>query len=186
MHNIHYLTYAEKVNRKEVMADITEMARSDGDGYSSRMTWHDEVEPFETYEEAKEFIRSRDNGWYDDHAVRFKDYSKATKTAKMEEYEKKVAELAKASLKYRNEHSIHNFKAKHIGCPKCNSKLNKAYIVGEKCPLCRADLRSQTTLDKIKWYEKKIGEYNEKIEAEKRKQKKACKIMWLVKCEYHS
>jgi hypothetical protein len=168
------------------MAEVEYLAERDGDGYSSRITWHDNIPPFETREEAEKFIESKDNGWYDDHAVRFKDYSKATKTTKILEYEAKIEELRKAGREYRDAHSIHNFKAKFVGCPRCESRLNKEYIVGERCNLCSCDLRSKTTTDKIKWYEDKIKEYYSRIEAEKTKQKKNCQIMWLVKIEYHS
>lgn len=186
MHNIGYLTYNENIKRSEVMADIYEMAEEDGDGYSSKMTWHDNIPPFESYAEAKAFINEKDSGWYDDHAVRFKDYSKAVKTSKIVEYENKIQELMKSAKEYKQAHSVHNFQAKHIGCTRCESKLNKEYIVGERCPLCSNDLRSKTTLDKIKWYEDKIKEFYSRIDNEKTKQKKACKIMWLVKYEYHS
>lgn len=186
MHNIHYITVDEKANRKSVMADIAEHAREDGDGYSSKMTWHDEVQPFDTEEEAEEFIKRRDNGWYDDHAVRFLDYSNAKPTAKMEEYKKKVSELIEAERAYRAAHSVHTFKAKYIGCPKCESKLNKDFFRGDNCPLCRTDLRSNTTLDKLKWYADKIEEYHKRVEAEKRKQKNRAVVKWLVKYEYHS
>ena len=54
------------------------------------------------------------------------------------------------------------------------------------CPLCRADLRSKTTLEKIKWYEDKIADYRKRIEAEKMKQKKNAKVKWLVKYEFHT
>lgn len=186
MHNIHYVDYDEKTKKSEIMEDIEEMAAEDGDGYCSRMTWHITVPPFETREEAKRFIEQNDKGWYDDHAVRYKDYSSATKTAKIIEYENKIDELQKAKRAYFEAHSIHSFQAKHIGCPKCESRLNKEYIVGNSCPLCRTDLRSKTTIDKLNWYEQKIADYRERIEAEKRKQSKNCKVMWLVKYEYHS
>jgi len=186
-HIIGYLTYNENTSKAEIMNDIYELARRDGDGgYSSSMTWHDNIPPFDTEEQAREFIEAHDQGFYDDHAVRFKDYSKAVKTAKMAEYAMKIEELIKAKKEYIAEHSVHTFQAKHIGCPKCGSKLNKDYLSGERCPLCRTDLRSKTTLDKIKWYEDKIDDYHKRYSAEMMKQKKNAKIMWLVKYEFHT
>ena len=186
MHNIGYLVCDEKENRKSILAEISEIAREGGDGYHSGVKFHDNIPPFETKEEARDFIKKKDNGWYDDHAVRFYDYSGATKTAKIKTYEEKIAQLTAEQMKYRDEHSVHNFKAKHIGCMKCGSKLNKDYIVGERCPLCHTDLRSETTLKKMEWYKNKKNEYAERIEAEERKQKSKAKIKWLVKYEYHS
>ena len=185
MHNIHYVIYDEKVSKAVIMADIREHAEHDGDGYSSRMTWHDNTAPFESYEKAKAFIEQVDRNWYDDHAVKFKDYSDA-KSAKIDEYETKKVELMKAEMEYKKAHSIKTFQAEFIGCKKCGSKLSKQYIRGDQCPLCHADLRSQTTIDKIKWYQDKIKDYCNRIETEKMKQKNKAKIKWLVKYEYHS
>lgn len=185
MHNIHYWVYDENVSKAHVMADLQYQANQDGDGYSSRFTWHDNTKPFESYDEAMAFIKSVDKGWYDDHAVRFKDYSGVT-SPKIAEYEKKIAELEESRKAYILEHSVHNLSAKHIGCPKCGSKLNKEFLVGEICPLCKTDLRSKTTLDKLRWYADKANDYNKRIAEEQRKQSKKAKIKWLVKFEYHS
>lgn len=186
MHNIRYLVYKEKARRNSILSEIKDIAKGDGDNYHSNLTWHDTVEPLENYDKAKEFIQKKDNGWYDDHAVRYYDYSAASKTKKIEELEKKIDVLVDMSREYKDKHSIHNFKAKHIGCEKCGSKLNKEYIVGEKCPLCRHDLRGKTTLEKLEYYKNKIEECRNKIQAEKEKQKKKAEVMWLVKIEYHS
>jgi hypothetical protein len=184
-HAIRYIEVEEKANRKSVMADIQEHARENGDGYSSKMTWHDDISPLQSRDEAKTFIEAHDNGFYDDHAVRFFDYSGATKTAKIKEYETKIAELMKSQQKYIAEHSVRKFQAKHIGCPKCSSKINKDYLRTERCPLCGTDLRSKTTLDKIAWFGTKIEELHNRIDTEKMKQKNKAKIKWLVKYEYH-
>jgi hypothetical protein len=186
MHNIHYITCEENAKRSVIMADIAEHAKEEGDGYSSRFTWHDNIPPYESREKAEAAIETLDRGFYDDHAVRFYDYSNAEKTAKIKECEAKIAELMEGQKKYRAEHSVHTFQAAYIGCPKCGSKLSREYLRGENCPLCRADLRSKTTLDKLKWYEDKIADYRNRIEEEKRKQKNKAKIKWLIKYEFHS
>ena len=185
MHNIHYITCDEKVSKTSIMAEIQEQAELDGDGYCSKFTWHDNIKPFDSYEKAEQFIKTVDNGWYDDHAVRYKDYSHV-KSAKVDEYEAKIAELRKAQGEYEKIHSARSFSAKYIGCSKCGSKLNKAFLIGELCPVCVSDLRSQTTLEKIRWYEDKIKDYRNRIQAEKMKQEKKAKIKWLIKYEYHS
>lgn len=186
MHNIGYLVYSEKANKNIVMDEIHTIARRNGDGYNTTMKWHDELPPFETEAEAHQWIEEHDNGWYDDHAVLFRDYSNAKKTKKIEEYENKIAELYKAEREYRQAHSVKKLQASLIGCTKCNSKLSKEYLRGEYCPLCGTDLRSKTTLDKLEWYKSKRNEYEKRIEDEKKKQKDSCKIMWLIKYEYHS
>ena len=52
MHNIHYLIFDENVDKRKIMAEICEIASSDGDGYSSSLKWHN-IEPLKNYEDAK-------------------------------------------------------------------------------------------------------------------------------------
>ena len=104
----------------------------------------------------------------------------------MEELQRKLKDLQNARQKYRQEHSVHIFKAKYVGCEGCGSKLNKEHLVGEKCPLCRTDLRSKTTIEKLEWYDTKERQIISKIESEKEKQSKKAKVKWLIKIEYHS
>ena len=183
-HSINYRIYEENKAKGEILSEVLETVRNSGDGYgTSNIKFIDKG--FENEDEAYNYINAIDTGWYDGYAVKFKDYSNAKKTAKISEYEAKIEKLIQEKKKYKEEHSVHTFKAKHIGCEKCGSKLNKEYLIGESCPLCRNDLRSKTTLDKIKWYEDKVAECRNKIEVEKKKQTKNVKVNWLVKYEYH-
>jgi hypothetical protein len=185
-HNICYLDVKENAKRDDVMYEIEYHADREGDGYSSRVKWHDEISPCESREEAYKRICDLDNGWYDDHAVRYKKYDRAKKTKKIEEYEKKVAELIEGKKIYAREHSIQSFQATHVGCKHCGSKLYKKLIRTECCPLCHTDLRSETTLKKLQWYDDKRAEYENRIAAEEKKQKRGYEIYWLVKYEFHS
>ena len=186
MHNIHYIVEAENVNRTKVMDSIVAQARRDGDGYASKMTWHDNTPPLSSEEAARKWIDEKDNGWYDDHAVKFYDYTNVEKSAKIKQYENKIEELKQASKEYEKAHSVHSFKAQYIGCPKCGSKLNKDCFTGERCPLCHTELRSETTTSKLNWYREQILKLKVKIEEEQVKSKKKAKVMWLIKYEYHS
>lgn len=57
MHNIHYIVCDENANRRAVMTDISVHAEKDGDGYSSRFTWHDEIPPYESREKAEQALK---------------------------------------------------------------------------------------------------------------------------------
>ena len=87
----------------------------------------------------------------------------------------KVTEWEKKRDDFIETHSIHRRSSTYIGCPECGSKLYLGYIKGEKCPLCNTDLRPKSTIEKIKWYDKKTKEC--------RKNKEKC---WLAKIEWHS
>lgn len=49
------------------------------------------------------------------------------------------------------------------------------YLHSEKCSLCNTDLRPESTIEKIKWYDKKVKECKEKYKEK----------YWLAKVEYH-
>lgn len=186
MHNIHYWVEPENADRKSVIDRIMKFAERDGDGHSGRLRWHDEISPLEDQEAAEAKIKALDNGWYDDHAVRFYDHSDAKPTKKMGEIAQRRAETKEKMKQYAAAHSVRNFKADLVGCPNCGSKLARKRLTSERCPVCYTDLRSETTLKKLEEYGQKIERLDDQIEQEKKKQKAARKVMWLVKFEYHS
>ena len=185
-HAINYITEPENVDKKAVMASIQEVAARDGDGYPGRVKWHSELPVYESYEEAEKMIQRLDNGWYDDHAVRFYDYRNATRTKKIDELYQRIKETRDKRVAYANEHSVKNLKAEYVGCPKCGSKISRKHIGDRnRCPVCGQDLRSKTTLEKLQSYDDKIKALNEMIDVEKKKQTSARRVMWLIKYEYH-
>lgn len=186
MHNINYMDLEEPVNRGKVVAMIKREAERHGDGYYGGVKWHDNISVCKNREEAEKLISKLDNGWYDDHAVRYYDYSSAVTTKKIEELNAKRMEVIDKKNAYMQEHSFSNFKAEFIGCSNCGSKLSKKYLRGYYCPVCRVDMRSETIKKKLADFDQKNEHILEQIEIEKQKQKKAQKIMWLVKYEYHS
>ena len=170
-HQIEY--YSTKVttekNLKLFISRITgnEYDPRESGGYHGNLTIH-RNEIYKNYEEAVEAIKKYDSGWYSDHIVMYYDIS-AKGRAKVTEWEKKRDDFIET-------HSIHRRSSTYIGCPECGSKLYLGYIKGEKCPLCNTDLRPKSTIEKIKWYDKKTKEC-------RNKNKEKC---WLAKIEWHS
>ena len=186
MHNINHWSMDEKCDRKQVLWDIQEVAERDGDGYSGPLKWHDEVPPLKNREEAEKWIQAHDKGWYDDHAVRYYDYGAVKVTKRMEDLKKRGVELNQKLLDFEKEHSVRCFKAEFIGCSNCGSKVAKKYLRSDRCPVCGSDLRSESTLKKIKEYESRIIKARDEFREEQEKQKDGRKVRWLVKFEYHS
>lgn len=184
-HQICYEVFNENVNRKAVLAAIQAEAERYGDGYNGPLKFHDEIQPLESRDAAEARIRSLDKGWYDDHAVRYIDHSEAKETKRMTEIRARIQETRDKMTVYRREHSVTNFKAEFIGCPNCGSKISRKYLRADNCPVCRADMRSETTKKTLAGYEAKIRDLNAQIEQERRKQTSARKVLWLVKYEYH-
>ncbi len=88
-----------------------------------------------------------------------------------------ISDLSNATdfEKYIKAHFIHKRTSKYVDCPECGSKLNLSYIRGEKCPLCGTDLKPESTIEKINWYDRKADECAKKYRQE----------FWLAKIEYH-
>lgn len=185
-HNVGYFEQPENVSRDYVLDLICEIAEENGDGYNGPMHWHLEIPPQESRTAAEEKIKQLDNGWYDDHAVRFYDYSEAKPTKRIEELKSRIAETREKMRQYASDHSVLKFKAEFIGCAGCGAKLPRKLLHSDYCPVCRHDMRSDTTLKKLEEYGKKIEQLADQIEEEKKKQPKAKKVMWLIKYEYHS
>lgn len=76
-HNIKYFEYKEDVDRKKVQANLDNyVAHEDWEegcsGLDSPIRWIENCGVFDSYDEALEYIKSHDKGWYDSLAVRYK------------------------------------------------------------------------------------------------------------------
>ncbi len=80
---------------------------------------------------------------------------------RLEEEKKKLAD-------YETKHSIASFKAKTIGCPRCESKLTISYLRSNNCPVCGKELRSPTTINTIDGYLEKIRTLEKDIKCEEK------------------
>ena len=183
-HIFGHRAYDENCDRNLVYDEICEEAENEGDGYCGPLHWHDEVKPLRNREEAERWISEHDNGHYDDHAVRFYAYSNVTRTRAIEDLERRIKELSDKSKAYAEAHSVKNFKAAFVGCPKCLSKVARGYVRYDKCPVCGEDLRSKTTLDTLSGYEQKRKELSKRLKEEEEKHSDKT-VMWLVKYEFH-
>jgi hypothetical protein len=186
-HDILYRTLPGTCTLKQVADFVDEYVKGHGDRYGTdvvRCPNHMALLP--NYEKAYDYICSVDRGDYDGIAVQYADFSHIKDSAKVEDLRKKMAELQQKKMEFINAHSPQAQKAAYIGCPECGSKLSRERLKGNKCPLCYTDLRASSTLERIESFNRRIAEYQKKIQAEREKDQKKAKIMWLVKFEYHS
>ena len=193
MHNVKYGVYKENVNKKQVQDYWDEYAaREDwGEGCSGlnqNIRWIDYI--CEDYDAAYEYIEDHDKGWYDQLAVKFKEYPDIKYSKKYETLMNRLGEVQKKFNALESKVHYAEVAAKFIGCKKCGSKISSAYIKSNYCPVCKEDLRPATTLETLKKYQEKISQLKKEIkEEEKKLQKKMEKqatIKWLVKIEYHT
>ena len=187
-HIINYKVVPEDCNRNAVIGAICEEVEhedwQEGGCYHGNLTWHED-RVYESERDAHEAIERFDNGFYDDHAVLFRDggsVAPSKELEKLDDYRKRTLEKRDA---FAREHSVANLAARYIGCRKCGSKLAREFVRGERCPLCHADLRADYITAKIAAYDAKVAEIDERIEAAKKKLASRAEVCWLVKYEYH-
>lgn len=193
MHCIHYSTYNEKVNKNSVLADANSYANREGD-YRDQIhdiRWIDRT-ICDNEDAAREYIVSHDKGWYDNIAVRFYDYSSVNvkKTKKVETLEERVKTLRSRLHTLENTPYAQTLTStEFVGCKHCGSKIATKYLKGNYCPVCGADMRPKTTLDRIASTKERLAETEKELNTEmsvlQKKQRDKAKVKWLVKIEFH-
>ena len=80
-----------------------------------------------------------------------------------------------------------DFKSDFVGCKHCGSKINREYIRSNACPVCRGDMRSDTTQKRLENMRAKVNRLSNDIKDEEKKlAEKHGQVCWLVKFEYHT
>ena len=84
-HAIRYLTYHCSTSEATILKDIKRFAYDpeESSGYHGNMTFHRDI-ICKNYDEAVKKIESLDRGWYDDHAIFYKDSRKKYWLVKVE------------------------------------------------------------------------------------------------------
>ena len=190
-HNIMHSVYPGYVKKESVQAEWDEYAANEDwqegcSGLPNNIRWINHI--CDDKEDAYDYIEKHDNGWYDQLAVKFKSYHPLKETQKITNMKKRVLDLHTKYLNANNNIHYANVKSNFIGCKCCNSKISREYIKSNYCPICKNDLRPETTLEKIDNMKKAYLEAEKKLKEETKKLSKKQKydIKWLVKIEYHS
>ena len=188
MHAVEYFTVAD---RGEIMRTAQEYAYYNTDreenpsgDYHGQMTIHDDI-ICESYDDAVETIDRLDRGFYDDHAVRYKDKDALKPTKQMEALKAKGDKLIGDRIAYAKAHQPQARKSEFAGCKKCGSKISLKYLNGNKCPVCRNDLRPEYVLERLKKYDADLEATQKKYAELKKKQTGKCPIRWAFKVEVH-
>ena len=185
MHEIRYVNFTEETSKDYISNFVHEFVTTHGDCYGTESIRFRNM-TFDSYEEARDFIEEHDNVSYGGIAVKFKD-SYDLKNKKIIGLENRIQEIKKTKLEYAKKNFVGNRKSAFIGCPICESKLNRKYLKDNFCPVCGEDLRSNTVRDTLDRYYRRIKELEKQIREEKNSDTKKYipSIKWLVKFEYH-
>jgi len=187
----HAIEYIIVDKRKDIMPTAEDFAYWNVDeqenpsrSYHGNLKIHDTI-LCESYEDAVEKINALDRGWYDDHAVQFKDKSQLKPTKQMETLIAKILKCKADRETYLSNHSVRMHKSEMIGCKNCGSKIARNYLRTETCPVCGKDLRAEYIIERLKKYNNDIEQMNNKFKELQKKQTGKCPIKWLVKVEVH-
>lgn len=84
-HAIRYLAYHCSTSESAILKDLDSFAYDPQEtiGYHGNLTFHRDI-VCKTEDEAREMLNKLDRGWYDDHAVFFKDGRKKYWLVKVE------------------------------------------------------------------------------------------------------
>lgn len=188
MHNIEYYTFQENVKRDYVQKKLDARVRletvQEGGHGIEPIRWLDKEPICKDYDSAQELIAKRDRKWYDQLAVRYYEPERGFNDKKLEELHRKTAVALTA---YREKDCVwaKGLKAEFVGCKKCGSKIKREYINTNRCPVCHAELRPETTLNAVKaaetkWKKAQAAENSYRLDHSKKS------VMWMVKIEYHT
>lgn len=133
-----------------------------------------------SYEDAKELADSLN--WEREYnlLIPFKDVDNIKETKKMKNLHERIKKEETKLNEYVKKTDCKNYKSKYIGCPQCGSKINKEYIYNCRCPVCREDLRSETTKNTINRYKDTIKRITKELRIEKEKCSNKAKTKYLL------
>ncbi len=133
-----------------------------------------------SYEDAKELADSLN--WEREYnlLIPFKDLDSIKETKKMQNLHERIKKEETKLNEYVKKTDCKNYKSKYIGCPQCGSKINKEYIYNCRCPVCREDLRSETTKNTINRYKDNIKKITKELRIEKEKCSNKAKTKYLL------
>jgi len=193
MHNIRTSVYNENVDKKRVQRYWDDYAAREDYmegccGLNKDIRWINHI--CDNEEEAEKYIEEHDSKWYDQLAVKFKDYGNIKPSKALLELQRREKEIEDKIAKTEGKIHYSNVKSAFISCRNCGSKIASSYIRSNNCPVCHEDLRPTTVLETIQGYKEKRKELKAKIKTEElklqKKMEKSATIKWLVKIEYHT
>lgn len=189
-HNVRMETYKENVNKEKVEKEWDAFVRHEdyeegAHGLPARIRWIDVV--CDSYEEAEAYIEKHDRGWYDQLAVKYKSYRDFEPTKKYEALTLRCTEAERSLFELNSKVHYRDVKSKFVSCRNCESKIATAYLKGNYCPVCHADLRPASLQERLKKLNDLCKKLNKELKEEEKKLKeKNMEICWLLKIEYHT
>lgn len=200
-HACEVLTFRPKDTKQEIEAicdtwgdhncDLEERGWNMGCGLGTPIRWKSDI--YESEAAAREYLDST-FGNYRQTAVRFKKPKKMPNlnSSKIEDLKRRIKEYEDRATALNKPHYA-GVKSASVKCKSCGAVLPTAYCgksYNNNCPVCRADLRPASTLEKEASYKDTIKKLKRELDVEyKKEHAKAVRagydLCWAVACEVH-
>lgn len=187
-HAVKYADYPDEVEKKHVQQMWDHTAACEGRGEGSHglpgpIEWLPDI--CDSYSAAEELIQRLDSGHqYRQLAVRYR-----VPPDKAPQYlvDARLA-LGQCRMRHNEVNGFHfaTAKAAFIGCKSCGSKLSRAYLHSNFCPVCRADLRPSSKQEEVQRSQQAIMKAEKRLEDAEKRAAANGPLRWLVKVEYHT
>lgn len=188
-HNIEYFVYDENIKRDWVQQKLDHYVSMEDwqegcKGLGQNIRWLESAGIMESDEEAQQYISDHDRGNYDQLAVRFYVYEQPDSSI-MKSLEGRRSEALSAYLELQNRVWPAERKADYVGCRGCGSRLCRTFLKSNMCPVCKADLRSDTALRVVTAAKARYDKADKAVKDYTNTHGKKI-VKWLVKIEYHT
>lgn len=193
-HAIEFLDFEVTTSHREIQDRCDMVAIEEGDYHhklNENIQFIDKC--FDIESDAYDYLDNlcdNKNHYYENYAVKYKDLGRFTPSAKLRELEGKCEKKSQEYIDFANKGHFDNVKSATIGCSHCGSKIATAYLKGKNCcPVCKAELRPASTLERIEKMRNAYIELQKKCKDLEKKERiaksKNAKERWLVRIEYH-
>lgn len=195
-HNINHVVLPKDVDKGTFLAEVCEEVEhedwEEGGSYGgpsslfNKSHWHDD-KVYPNREAAEKAIDEFDKGWYDDHAVLFRDLDSLKDTKGISNLRTHIDGIREKKAEYFSAHAPRERKSKLAACPRCGSKVSVQYVDGYDCPVCRKSnaFMSPTVEAALARYDERIAKDERSIRELQEKHAKRAPVCWLAKYEYH-
>ena len=188
-HNIEYVTYSENVDRDMVKHELDRhVALEDYQegcvGLYHPIRWLEDT-ICRNEEEAYKYLEQHDRLYYDNLAVRYYEPVGKPNTKQYQMLHDRTVREYNRYIKLNGVVYPQTVTAEFIGCKFCGSRLARVKLNGNRCPVCRGDLRPKGTLKEIAQAEMKWKKAAD-AETEYKDRHLEKRVRWLVKYEYHT
>lgn len=191
-HEIHHDDFKVTTSKERILAMVSARAERDGDYHEpiTSIEWQNRC--FDSREDAEKYLNNL-GGFYRQVAVQFKYQNDFVPSKALENTTEKARQAIVAYRTLNEAFHFGNHKSAIVGCKNCGSKIALKYlrsnICPNICPVCRKDLRPETTQKRIKALKEKaivlIDKRRSMERAEREKNLKKAETYWLVKTEFH-